>query len=142
MLRITAEMPKTERDRISTSGPSMFSMSPNRAIASGKSNFSSPLAAAQPLSNLSWHEALIDGSSRRACGIAIKRNARPLPVVIHVIDPLGPDAYGEAKRAEGATYFLAPGATYFLAPGKRGWPLSIPFRLHKERQLISATQFP
>ena len=48
MLRITAELAKTERGPISTSGPSLFCMSPNRAIRSERSNFSSPHAAAQP----------------------------------------------------------------------------------------------
>src|SRR5208337_1250932 len=50
----TAELPKTERDPISTSGPSIFSMSPNQAIPAGKSMDSSPLAAAHPLRVLSW----------------------------------------------------------------------------------------
>jgi len=62
----TAELSKTERGPISTSGPSVLSMSPNRTIPSVKSNFSSPLAAAQPLTILSWLEALNAGSSRRA----------------------------------------------------------------------------
>ena len=53
MLRITTELAKSERDRISTSVPSLFSMSPNRTIVSVKSKISSPLAAAQPLTVLS-----------------------------------------------------------------------------------------
>jgi len=55
----TAELPKSERDPISTSGPSIFSMSPNRAIASGKSNFSgrSPVCAPRRMA---------DGHFRRA----------------------------------------------------------------------------
>ena len=77
MLRITTELAKTERGPISTSGRSIFSMSPNRAISSDKSNFSSPLAA-QPLTILSWPEALNASGSRRARRIAIRRNARPL----------------------------------------------------------------
>jgi len=68
----TAQMPKTERDRISTSGPSIFSMSPNRAIASGKSNFSSPLAT-RPLTIRSWPEALNAKGSRRAGRMPICR---------------------------------------------------------------------
>jgi len=50
----TAELPKTERDPISTSDPSIFSMSPNQAIPTEKSMDSSPLAAAHPLRVLSW----------------------------------------------------------------------------------------
>ncbi len=38
--------------------PLYFIMSPNRAIPAEKSNRSSPLAAAQPLTILSWPEAL------------------------------------------------------------------------------------
>ena len=53
MLRIAAELAKTEQGPISTSGASIFSMSPNRAIPSDKSNFSSPHAAPQPLTILS-----------------------------------------------------------------------------------------
>src|SRR5271166_2212193 len=45
----TAGLTKTERGPIVTIGPSLFSMSPNRAIASGESSFSSTLAATQPL---------------------------------------------------------------------------------------------
>ncbi len=39
-LTLTAGLPNTERDPISTSGPSIFSMSPNQAICSDKSIFS------------------------------------------------------------------------------------------------------
>src|SRR5208283_2001843 len=78
MLRITAELTKTERDPISTSGPSIFSMSPNRATASGKSNFSSPLAAARPLTIRSWPEALNAKGSRRDGRMAISRHAYSL----------------------------------------------------------------
>ena len=54
----TTELTKTERDPISTSGPSLFSMSQSRAICSDKSIRFSPLAAAQPLNIPSWPEAL------------------------------------------------------------------------------------
>ena len=46
------------------SGPSVFSMSPNRANVSEKSNFSSPHAAAQPLNILSRPETFNAGSSK------------------------------------------------------------------------------
>ena len=49
----TTELAKTERGPISTRGPSLFSMSPNRATASGRINFFLPLAA-QPLTIPSW----------------------------------------------------------------------------------------
>ena len=75
MLRFTAELAKTERGPISTSGPSIFSMSPNQAIPADKSIRFSPLAAAQPLTILSWPEALNASGSRRACRMAISRNA-------------------------------------------------------------------
>ncbi len=64
---------------ISTSGPSVLSMSPNRTFRSVKSNFSSPLAAAQPLNVLSRPETLNASGSRRACRSSISRNARSLP---------------------------------------------------------------
>src|SRR5271157_5800844 len=60
----TSELGKTERDPISTSGPSIFSMSPkfsmspNQAISSDKSIRFSPLAAARSLTTLSGLEAL------------------------------------------------------------------------------------
>src|SRR5271157_5040607 len=38
----TAELAKTERGPISRSGPSIFSMSPNQAISSEKSNLAHP----------------------------------------------------------------------------------------------------
>jgi hypothetical protein len=60
--------------------PSIFSMSPNRAIPLDKSNFSSPLAAAQALTILSWPGALNASGSRRACRMAITRNAGHLLV--------------------------------------------------------------
>src|SRR5208337_3818158 len=44
----TAEMPKTERGPISRSGPSIFSMSPNRAIPTEKSIRFSSLASIGP----------------------------------------------------------------------------------------------
>src|SRR5271157_905238 len=50
----TADLSKSERDPIATNGPSLFSMSPNRPTASDKSNFFSPLAAARPLTILTW----------------------------------------------------------------------------------------
>ena len=71
----TADLPKTERDPISTNGHSIFIMSPNRAIPAEKSNRSSPLATAPPLTILSWPETLNASGSRRACRMAIRRNA-------------------------------------------------------------------
>ena len=58
--------------------PSIFSMSPNQAILSDKSIRFSPLAAAQPLTILSWPGALNASGSRRACRMAIRRNAYSL----------------------------------------------------------------
>jgi len=49
-------------------------MSPNRAIASGKSNFSSPLAAARPLTIRSWLEALNASGAMPARRVAISHN--------------------------------------------------------------------
>ena len=71
----TADLPKTERDPISTNGHSIFIMSPNQAIPAEKSNRSSPLATTPPLTILSWPEALNASGSRRACRMAIRRNA-------------------------------------------------------------------
>src|SRR5208283_487039 len=65
MLRITPELAKTERGPISMSGPSTFSMSPNRATLAEKSNRFSSLAAAQPLNILSRPETLNASGSRR-----------------------------------------------------------------------------
>ena len=53
-------------------------MSPNQAIPADKSIGFSSLAAAQPLIILSWPEAVNASGSRRACRIAISRNARLL----------------------------------------------------------------
>jgi len=49
-------------------------MSPNRAIASNKSTFFSPLAVARPLTIRSGHEALKASGSRRGCQMAISHN--------------------------------------------------------------------
>jgi len=82
----TAELTKTERGPISTSGPSIFSMSPkfsvlpNQAISSDKSIRFSPLAAARSLTTLSWPEALNARGSRRAGRMAIGRSACSLAV--------------------------------------------------------------
>jgi hypothetical protein len=81
-------------------------MSPNRAIASGESNFSSPLAAAQPLAALSWPVTLKASGSRRASRMAMSEPQCPM---LHIIDPLGPDAYREAKGSAGLAFsFFVP----------------------------------
>ena len=53
-------------------------MSPNQAICSDKSIRFPPLAAAQPLTILSWPEALNAKGSGSACRLAISRNACPV----------------------------------------------------------------
>src|SRR5271157_1835191 len=78
----TADLSKSERGPISRSGPSVFSMLPNRAISSEKSNFSSPHAAAQPLNILSRPETFNASSSRRPCRMALRRDAYPLFIPI------------------------------------------------------------
>jgi len=55
--------------------PLYFSMSPNQAIPAEKSIRCSLLAAVGPLIILSWPEALNASRSRRACRMAIRRNA-------------------------------------------------------------------
>jgi len=75
MLRIATELAKTERGLISTSGPSILSMSPNRAIPADEPTYSAPHAAAQPLAIPSWQEALNASGSRRACRMALRRDA-------------------------------------------------------------------
>ncbi len=72
----TSELTKTERDPILTSGPSIFSMSPNQAIAADKINLFLPTRRRQPLTTPSWPEALKASGSKRACRIARSRNAR------------------------------------------------------------------
>jgi len=74
----TAELGKTERDPISTSTPSISVCHRNRRFLQTKSIRFSPLAAAQPLTILSWPEALNASGSRRACRMAISRNASSL----------------------------------------------------------------
>ena len=54
-------------------------MSPNQAIFTEKSIRLSLLAAAQPLNILSRPEALNASASKRACRMAISRNASSLP---------------------------------------------------------------
>ena len=55
--------------------PLYSSMSPNQTIFTDKIICSSPLAAAHPLTVLSWPEALHASGSRRACLMHISRNA-------------------------------------------------------------------
>ncbi len=80
MLRIAPELAKTERGPISTSGPSIFSMSPkfsmlpNQAISSDKSIRFSPLAYARALTIRSWPEVLSASGSRCAGRMAIGRS--------------------------------------------------------------------
>ena len=71
----TAELVMTEREPISMSGASIFSMSPNQAIPTDKLIRFFPLAAAQPSTILSWPEALNASGFRRACRMGISRNA-------------------------------------------------------------------
>ena len=72
----TSELGKTERAPISTSGPSISSMSPNRPIASIKSDFSSPLSATRPLTIRTRPEALNARGPRRAGRMPVRRSAR------------------------------------------------------------------
>jgi hypothetical protein len=80
-LQPTAELAKTVRGPISTSGPSIFSMSPkfsmlpNQAISSDKSIRFSPLAAARSLTIRARPEALNARGSRRAGRMPISRSA-------------------------------------------------------------------
>ena len=64
----TAGLTKTERGPISTIGLSLFSMSPNRAIHSDRSNFSSPHAAALPCgaegASTFWNQGNVGGRFR------------------------------------------------------------------------------
>jgi len=54
-------------------------MAPNRAISTAKTIRLSSLAAVGSLTILSWPEALNASRSKRACRMAIRRNARSLP---------------------------------------------------------------
>ncbi len=74
----TAELVRTKRDPISTSTPFISVCHRNRRFLQTKSIRFSPLAAAQPLTILSWPEALNASGSRRACWMAISRNASSL----------------------------------------------------------------
>src|SRR5208337_4939439 len=71
----TAELAKTERGPISMSTPSISVCHRIRRFVRIKSTDSSPLAAAQPLNILSWPETLNASGSRRACRMAVRRNA-------------------------------------------------------------------
>jgi len=71
----TGDLSKTERSPISTNGHSIFSISPNQAIPAEKSIRCSLLAAAGPLTILSWPEALNASRSKRARRMAIRCNA-------------------------------------------------------------------
>jgi len=75
----TADLVKTEWGPISTNDSSIFGMSPNQATPAEKPIRFSPLAAAQPLNILSRPETLNASGSRRACQMAISRNACSLP---------------------------------------------------------------
>src|SRR5208283_3456941 len=74
----TAELVRTKRDPISTSTPFISVCHRNRRFLQTKSIRFSPLAAAQPLTILSWPEAFNASGSRRACWMAISRNASSL----------------------------------------------------------------
>src|SRR5208337_4896150 len=76
----TVESAKTEQGPISTSGPSLFSLSPNQAIASDRLIRFSPPAVARPLTVRSRPEALNASGSRRAGRIHISQNACSLVV--------------------------------------------------------------
>ncbi len=65
------------RDRSRRAAP-LSHYSPNQAIPADKSIRSSPLAAAHPLTVLSWPEPLDASGFRCACRMAISRNACPL----------------------------------------------------------------
>jgi hypothetical protein len=71
----TADLSKIKRVLITTNGPSIFNMSPNRAILAEKLIRCSLLATVGPLTILSWPEALNASRSKRACRMAIRRNA-------------------------------------------------------------------
>jgi len=75
----TDALAKTERGPISMSDPSTLSMSPNQATLAEKSIRCSSLTAAQPLNILSRPATINASGSRRACRMAISRNARSLP---------------------------------------------------------------
>ena len=72
----TAELRKIEWARSGRADPlSLFYYAPNQAIPAEKSIRCSLLAAVGPLTILSWPEALNASGSRRACRMAIRRNA-------------------------------------------------------------------
>jgi hypothetical protein len=131
----TAGLAKIERGPISTIGLSLyFSMSPNRAIRSDRSNFSSPHAAAQPwggrghpLSGTreTWVARFVGGYANvNRC----RTQSPALPCTLHPPPDLDPDPdfdtialvgdswqytddqeYEEDEKAEGATHFWHPG---------------------------------
>jgi len=70
----TAELPRPNGARSGRVGP-LSHYAPNRAIPARKSIRSFPLAAAHPLTVLSWPEALHASGSRRACRMHIGRIA-------------------------------------------------------------------
>ena len=82
----TTELAKTERGPISTSGPSIFSMSPkfsmlpNQAISSDKSIRFSPLAVTRPSTIRLWPEGINAEGFRRAGRMPVRRSARSLAV--------------------------------------------------------------
>jgi len=82
----TTELAKTERGPISTSGLSIFSMSPkfsmfpDQAISSDKSTRFSTLATGRSLTIRAWPEALIAAGSRRAGRMPVRRSGRSLAV--------------------------------------------------------------
>ena len=83
----TTELAKTERGPISTSGASIFSMSPkfsmlpNQALPSDKSSRFSLLDAARPMTIRSWQGAINARGSRLAGRMTAYRNARYLSSV-------------------------------------------------------------
>src|SRR5271157_4929015 len=106
----TTGLSKTERDPISTSGPSLFSMSPkfsmlpNQAIPSDKSIRFSPLAAARPWIIPWWPKALNASGSRPACRMAISRNAYFLIALLDY-----PEFAPAVRRGVHGTLYHLPG---------------------------------
>ena len=75
----TADLSKSERGSISTSGPTISVCHQTGRLLQRNRSVSSPLAAAQPLNILSRPETLNASGSRRACRMAISCNACSLP---------------------------------------------------------------
>ena len=107
----TPELGKSQRGPISTSDPSTLSMSPNQVIFTDKTICSPPLAAAHPLTVLSWPRRSTPVLPRGHEVVAWARNMGHLTAVL---------AHQLASVCD--FFYVTIGTPHFTTPGTRDFP--------------------